>query len=252
MHRVAVIIPARYNSTRFPGKPLADLKGKNIIQHVYEQALKASLVDMVLVATDDKRIIDAVTAFGGKAVLTSGSHASGTDRIAEAAGDMECEFVVNVQGDEPFIRPEMIDDVVNLLYNDNRVSISTLAKKITDINEVLSPHIVKVVMDDEGFALYFSRSPIPYYRDEWSDLNNIKFKDHNTVVYKHVGIYGFRKDALLKFSTMDRGRLEDVEKLEQLRALASGMKIKVKETEFNTFGIDTIEDLKRAEDLIGI
>ena len=252
MHRVAVIIPARYNSTRFPGKPLADLKGKNIIQHVYEQALKASLVDMVLVATDDKRIIDAVTAFGGKAVLTSGSHASGTDRIAEAAGDLECEFVVNVQGDEPFIRPEMIDDVVNLLYNDNRVSISTLAKKITDINEVLSPHIVKVVMDDEGFALYFSRSPIPYYRDEWSDLNNIKFKDHDTVVYKHVGIYGFRKDALLKFSTMDRGRLEDVEKLEQLRALASGMKIKVKETEFNTFGIDTIEDLKRAEDLFVI
>ncbi len=252
MHRVAVIIPARYNSSRFPGKPLADLKGKNIIQHVYEQALKASLVDMVLVATDDKRIIDAVTAFGGKAVLTSGSHASGTDRIAEAAGDLECEFVVNVQGDEPFIRPEMIDDVVNLLYNDNRVSISTLAKKITDINEVLSPHIVKVVMDDEGFALYFSRSPIPYYRDEWSDLNNIKFKDHDTVVYKHVGIYGFRKDALLKFSTMDRGRLEDVEKLEQLRALASGMKIKVRETEFNTFGIDTIEDLKRAEDLFVI
>ena len=252
MHRVAVIIPARYNSTRFPGKPLADLKGKNIIQHVYEQALKASLVDMVLVATDDKRIIDAVTAFGGKAVLTSGSHASGTDRIAEAAGDLECEFVVNVQGDEPFIRPEMIDDVVNLLYNDNRVSISTLAKKITDINEVLSPHIVKVVMDDEGFALYFSRSPIPYYRDEWSDLNNIKFKDHDTVVYKHVGIYGFRKDALLKFSSMDRGRLEDVEKLEQLRALASGMKIKVRETEFNTFGIDTIEDLKRAEDLFVI
>ena len=252
MHRVAVIIPARYNSTRFPGKPLADLKGKNIIQHVYEQALKASLVDMVLVATDDKRIIDAVTAFGGKSVLTSGRHASGTDRIAEAAGELECEVVVNVQGDEPFIRPEMIDDVVNLLYNDNRVSISTLAKKITDINEVLSPHVVKVVTDNEGFALYFSRSPIPYYRDDWSDLNNIKFKDHHTVVYKHVGIYGFRKDALLKFSAMDRDRLEDVEKLEQLRALASGMKIKVKETEFNTFGIDTIEDLKRAEDIVGI
>lgn len=265
MHRVVAIIPARYNATRFPGKPLALLKGKPIIQHVYEHASRANLVNSILVATDDQRIYDTVTDFGGRVVMTSVSHESGTDRIAEAAGSIECDYVINVQGDEPFIEPEMIDDVVNLLYNDDSVSISTLAKRVTDINEIFSPHVVKVVTDDEGFALYFSRAPIPYHRDEWRsqiserikqdtdgtktfELRTTKAENVNFCCYKHIGIYGYRKDALVKFSSLKPGRLEKIEKLEQLRALNAGMKIKVKETQFDTYGIDTIEDLRKAEE----
>ena len=255
MHRVVVIIPARYNATRFPGKPLVLLKGKPLIQHVYEHASRASLVNSILVATDDRRIYDTVINFGGRAVMTSGSHESGTDRIAEAAGNIECDYVINVQGDEPFIEPEMIDDVVNLLYNDDNVSISTLAKKMTDIHEILSPHVVKVVMDDEGFALYFSRAPIPYHRDEFlelrvmsHELQTAQINTRNLEFYKHIGIYGYRKDALIRFSLLKQSRLEKIEKLEQLRALNAGMKIKVKETKFDTFGIDTKEDLRKAEE----
>ncbi len=247
MHRVAAIIPARFDSTRFPGKPLAVLKGKIIIQHVYEQASAANLIDSVIVATDDKRIFDAVKAFGGEAVMTSRDHVSGTDRTAEAANSIKCDYVVNIQGDEPFIRPDMIDDVANLLYNDG-VGMSTLAKKIDNIDEVLSSNVVKVVVDDEGFALYFSRSPIPFYRDEWQRLDNISLKEGHTVVLKHIGIYGFKKSILEKFTSMPKSGLENIEKLEQLRALSAGIKIKVKETEFDTFGIDTIEDLRKAEE----
>jgi len=255
MHRVVVIIPARYNATRFPGKPLALLKGKPIIQHVYEHASRAGLVNSILVATDDQRIYETVINFGGSAVMTSGSHESGTDRIAEAAAQIECEYVINVQGDEPFIEPDMIDDVISLLYSDDIVSISTLAKRVTDIHDIFSPHVVKVVMDDEGFALYFSRAPIPYHRDEFSELqvtsHELQAEQINTQrleFYKHIGIYGYRKDALMKFSALQPGRLERIEKLEQLRALNAGMKIKVKETQFDTFGIDTKEDLRKAEE----
>ena len=247
MHRVAAIIPARFDSTRFPGKPLATLKGKIIIQHVYEQASAANLIDSVIVATDDERIFEAVKGFGGRAVMTSDSHLSGTDRIAEAAESIECEYVINIQGDEPFIRPEMIDDVVNLLYNDDKVEISTLAKKIDSTEELRSPNVVKVVVDDEGFALYFSRSPIPFYREAWQDLDHVSLREGHTFVLKHIGIYGFQKNTLNKFTSIPKSGLENIEKLEQLRALAAGMKIKVKETEFDTFGIDTKEDLRKAE-----
>jgi len=259
MQKAVAIIPARFNSTRFPGKPLAALKGKIIIQHVYEHVSSAKLIDSVLVATDDKRIFDAVTLFGGTAVMTSRDHASGTDRIAEAAEKIDCGYVINVQGDEPFIRPEMVDEVVELLYNDDRVSIGTLAKKTTDINEIFSPDVVKVVMNHEGFAMYFSRSPIPFYRDEWknikqeSEAGSLEQEKRdpdirNVFCYKHIGIYGYRKNTLLQFTAMTRGRFEEVEKLEQLRALEAGMKIRVKETEYDTFGIDTIEDLRKAEE----
>jgi 3-deoxy-manno-octulosonate cytidylyltransferase (CMP-KDO synthetase) len=265
MHKVVVIIPARYNATRFPGKPLAKLKGKPIIQHVYENASRASLADTVMVATDDRRIFDTVTDFGGSAVMTIGSHESGTDRIAEAAAEIDCEYVINVQGDEPFIEPDMIDDVANLLYNDDKASISTLVKKVTDLDEILSPHVVKAVMDDQDYAIYFSRAPIPYHRDEWS-TQNTEHRTQNTDLkktvelriqetdndsfycYKHIGIYGYRKEALVKFSSLKQCRLEKIEKLEQLRALNAGMKIKVKETGFDTFGIDTLEDLRKAEE----
>ncbi|MBI5057349.1 MAG: 3-deoxy-manno-octulosonate cytidylyltransferase [Nitrospirae bacterium] len=265
MPKAVAIIPARFNSTRFPGKPLATLKGKIIIQHVFERVSEAKLVDAVLVATDDQRIFDAVASFGGRAVMTSGSHVSGTDRIAEASSELDCDFVINVQGDEPFIRPEMVDEVVEVLYNDDKVSISTLAKRTTDINEIFSPNIVKVVMNDSGFAMYFSRAPIPFYREEWmfeSRGHRAEGKEHgdfyfsfnpqspipNPQFYKHIGIYGFHKNALLSFTSLKEGRLERIEKLEQLRALESGMRIKVRITEHDTFGIDTIEDLRKAEE----
>ena len=276
MLKAVAIIPSRFNSTRFPGKPLALLHKKPLIQHVYEQVILAKHIERVFVATDDKKIFDVVTGFGGKAIMTSPEHASGTDRVAEAARDIDCDIIINVQGDEPFIKPGMVDDVVQLLSDDKRASISTLAKKTTDIKEILSPNVVKVVMDNEGFALYFSRSPIPYYRDEWQfqmTEHIIEDTEHplphpppsrgragvggrlqipNSTLktfycYKHIGIYGFKKSTLMSFSHLGPCRLEMIEKLEQLRALASGIKIKVKETVYDTFGIDTIEDLMKVE-----
>lgn len=248
MHKAVVIIPSRFGSTRFPGKPLATLKGKSIIQHVYEQASRATLTDEVYVATDDERIFDEVNSFDGHAVMTSGTHICGTDRIAEAAKNIECDIIVNVQGDEPFIRPEMIDDTVQLLRDDEKASMSTLCVRIDNEEDLLSPHSVKVVTDREGYALYFSRSPIPYYRDDWKDLNSISLISDKISLMKHIGIYGYRKNVLMEFTSMDKGDLENVEKLEQLRALSAGLKIKVRETEFNTFGIDTKDDLRKAEE----
>jgi 3-deoxy-manno-octulosonate cytidylyltransferase (CMP-KDO synthetase) len=264
MQRAVAIIPARYNSTRFAGKALALLKEKPLIQHVYENVKHASLIDSVLVATDDERIYNTVEDFGGRAVMTSAAHPSGTDRIAEAARDIECDFVVNIQGDEPFIMPQMVDDVVTLLSGDERASIGTLAKRISDVEEVLSPDVVKVVLDSEGFALYFSRSPIPYVRDEWRlfpseagtpDEGSISFelrpsedsqKRHH--FFKHIGIYGYRRESLMRFSTLGSTMLEITERLEQLRALVCGMRIKVKETDFDTLGIDTPDDLRKGEE----
>jgi len=251
MPRAAAIIPARFNSTRFPGKPLATLKGKMIIQHVFERVSGAKLIDTVLVATDDQRIFDAVTSFGGRAFMTSGTHESGTDRIAEVAKNIECDIIVNVQGDEPFIMPRMVDETVELLSDDLRPSISTLSRKTTGIEEIFSPNVVKVVTDSEGFAMYFSRAPIPFYRDEWETKKQESGgkgpEIRNIFCYKHIGIYGYRKDALMQFTSLPPGRLERTEKLEQLRALEAGMKIKVKETGYDTFGIDTMEDLRKAE-----
>lgn len=248
MQKAVVIIPARYNSSRFPGKPLATLKGKTLIQNVYDQASSASRIDSVIVATDDARIFDSVKKFGGSVLMTSPDHSCGTDRIAEVARDLECDIVVNVQGDEPFIRPEMIDDTVQLLLEDEAASISTLAVRIDNEDEIVNPNVVKVVTDDRGYALYFSRSPIPYFREEWKDLQSITLQQGKTVLFKHIGVYGYRKESLLNFTAMEKKWLEEMEKLEQLRALAAGMKIKVKETAFNTFGIDTIEDLRKAEE----
>jgi len=242
------IIPARYDSTRFPGKPLATLHGKPIIQRVFEQVSASNLIDSAYVATDDRRISDAVSDFGGRVIMTSADHECGTDRIAEAARDIKCHIIINVQGDEPFIRPEMVDDTVRMLRDDSNASMSTLAVKIKNREEMVSPNVVKVVMDSDGYALYFSRSPVPYYRDCWESLEKITFDEKKSVMYKHIGIYGFRKEVLMKFTSMKKSWLEGVEKLEQLRALAAGMKIKVKETQYDTLGIDTIEDLRKAEE----
>jgi 3-deoxy-manno-octulosonate cytidylyltransferase (CMP-KDO synthetase) len=261
-----VIIPARYESTRFPGKPLYPLKGMPIIQYVYNNSKLSHLINDVIVATDSEKILRKVQTFGGKAIMTDKKHPSGTDRIAEVAKSMDYEIIVNVQADEPLIRPEMIDDVIALL-DDKRASIGTLAKKIEDPREIIDLNVVKVVFDKEGFALYFSRSPIPVHRDEWKSLkdlvtsyglrvtsekagdeDNLQLATRNSHLwYKHIGIYSYRREVLLSLANMQQTELEKIEKLEQLRALENGMKIKVKETFFETYGVDTPKDIERIE-----
>lgn len=247
-----VVIPARYDSTRFPGKPLALLKGKPLIQHVYEGCLGASLVKDVMVATDSEAILEKVLSFGGKAVMTSSKHLSGTDRVAEVVSQLDYDIIVNVQGDEPLINPQMIDDVVDLL-SDSSADMGTLTKKIDNPEDIMDPNVVKIVFDKDNFALYFSRSPIPYHRELLGSIGfNVIVKEKSLpddfVMYKHVGIYSYRKEVLLRLSSMRQTRLEEIERLEQLRALENGIKIKVKETIFETIGVDTPEDMERVEE----
>ncbi|MDA8087939.1 MAG: 3-deoxy-manno-octulosonate cytidylyltransferase [Nitrospiraceae bacterium] len=234
-----VIIPARYRSSRFPGKALAPLKDRPLLQHVFEKAKSCRLAKDVIIATDSARILEAAGSWGAKAVMTSEGHPSGTDRVAEAAGGIECDVIVNLQGDEPIIRPEMIDDVIMLMAG-NSADIGTLARRIEDAGEFHDPNVVKVVFDGDGRALYFSRSPIPFARDGAGD-GFIPF------AYKHIGIYAYRRDVLLKLAALPPTRLEEIEKLEQLRALEHGMRIKVRQTEFDSIGVDTPEDLQKVE-----
>jgi 3-deoxy-manno-octulosonate cytidylyltransferase (CMP-KDO synthetase) len=241
-----IVIPARYDSTRFPGKPLAPLRGKPVIQHVYENSRGASSAEDVIVATDSETIFEAVLSFGGSAVMTSRNHASGTDRIAEVAGSLRCDIIVNVQADEPLIQPEMIDDTIGLL-SDERADIGTLVKKIQKPEEVIDPNVVKAVFGQDDFALYFSRSPIPYHRDMWRDLDKFDVQRSAFNVFKHIGIYSYKRDVLLKLAGTKPSRLEETEKLEQLRALENGFRIKVKETLSETIGVDTPQDLERVE-----
>lgn len=236
-----VVIPARYGSTRFPGKPLAMLGGKPVIQHVFEGASRAGLVSDIIVATDSRQILECVEGFGGKAVLTSQDHPSGTDRIAEAIKDADYDIIVNVQGDEPLIRGEMIDQVVSLL-DDDRADMGTLAVRSSDPAEFANPNVVKVVTDKDGYALYFSRAGIPYHRDGGKDTS-----DRFYPFLKHVGIYSYRHHVLKHLTRLEPAPLERVEKLEQLRALYNGYRIKVGITEGETIGVDTPEDLKRVE-----
>jgi len=226
---------------------LYPLRGTPVIQHVYRNAKRARLADDVIIATDSETIFERVLAFGGKAVMTDKEHPSGTDRIAEVAASMDYDIIVNVQGDEPLVRPEMIDDVISIL-DDGRASMGTLVKKIEDPDEITDPNVVKVVFDKDGFALYFSRAPVPFYRDKWKNVTNIQHSTFNIQnCYKHVGIYSYKRNILLSLAEMEPTRLEKIEKLEQLRALENGMKIKVKETFFETYGVDTPEDIERVE-----
>jgi len=251
-----VIIPARYRSTRFPGKVLVSLSGKPLIQHVYERVSAARTAVAVYVATDDRRVFEAVRHFGGRAVMTSAHHQSGTDRIAEALAHIEAtdfrgdpvDVVVNVQGDEPLVRPEMVEALVDLM-SDCRASIGTLAKRITDVDDITNPNTVKVVFDREGFALYFSRAPIPYYRDLFAgrDLLLNPPDPAALVMFRHVGLYAYRREALMRFTGLPVSILEEAEKLEQLRALEQGLPIKVRETTYETVGVDTPEDLERVQ-----
>lgn len=237
------IIPARFASTRLMGKPLASIGGKPMIQHTYENSLKSKLLNKVVVAVDDVKVAQVIKDFGGTAIMTPKDVPTGSDRIAIAAEQIDgVKIVVNIQGDEPFIKGEMIDQAVEPLLFDPSVQITTLAKRIESIDDLKSPSVVKVVFDYQNYAMYFSRSPIPYVRDARTNLERITKSE----IYKHIGLYAYRINSLLKFTSLEETDLENTEKLEQLRMLENGMKIKVVVTEYESFSVDTPEDLERA------
>ncbi|MFQ5904059.1 MAG: 3-deoxy-manno-octulosonate cytidylyltransferase [Candidatus Binatia bacterium] len=248
------IIPVRYGSTRFPGKPLATIGGKPMVQHVYESASKARDLDRVLVATDDRRILETVKNFGGEAVLTSKNHVSGTDRLAEVAKKIKAEWVVNVQGDLPFVRPQTISRTLRPLCRDRSIFMGTARTPIYQEEEWVSPNVVKVVTDAKGFALYFSRAPIPHIREHAGSAIRTRLSPHmqeGTILgYRHVGVYAYRRDFLLKFSRLRPTSLEQTEGLEQLRALAHGYRIRVMDVDDPSMEVDTPEDLQKAEEYL--
>jgi 3-deoxy-manno-octulosonate cytidylyltransferase (CMP-KDO synthetase) len=234
---VVAIIPARYQSSRLPGKPLLEIGGRPMIEHVYRRAAEAEAVDAVVVATDDQRIMDAVEAFGGIGRMTRATHRTGTDRIAEVAAELTCDIVVNVQGDEPLIDPAMITAVVAPLRDDSSIVMTTARRQLTDPDDFRNQHVVKVVTDRNGDALYFSRAPIPFSGDAACPA------------CVHVGLYAFRRDFLLRFAALPQTPLEVSESLEQLRALEHGYRIRTVVTEHHSIGIDTPQDLERARRL---
>lgn len=240
--QLVALIPARFGSTRYPGKPLAPLKGRPLIQWVYEQARKVPELDALWVATDDRRIKECVENFGGQALMTRLDHPSGSDRLAEAAAQLGLapeDIVVNIQGDQPVFPPELISQLAAPLRRDAKVVMVTPARRITDPDAAQNPNVVKVVFDRQHRALYFSRSPIPF----WRDAQPLYF-------YKHIGIYAYRLDFLQKFVTLAPGRWEEAEKLEQLRALEHGFAIHIVETQDDTLEVDTPEDLRRVEEYL--
>jgi len=240
---IVCIIPSRYESSRFPGKPLADLLGKPMIQHVYERVAKARAVPYVTVATDDQRIFDAVKKFGGNAVMTSVAHRSGTDRIAQAVQSLNLSadaIVVNIQGDQPIFEPVQVDEVIAPLIADPAAVMATLIYRIVLDEEIMHPHAVKVVLDHENNALYFSRATIPYVRD----------KKLKADYYKHHGIYAYRRDFLDVFTKLPEGKLEKLEALEQLRALEYGYKIKVVITPYDSVEVDNEQELDRVRRIL--
>ena len=245
--RILGVIPARYGAQRFPGKPLAMIDGKSLVRRVYEQASKATTLDEVVVATEDTRILEAVEAFGGDAMLTSPECATGTDRVAEVAHQYDCDLVVNIQGDEPLLRPEMIDQLVNGIRGDPACRMATLARKIESPEVLANPNVVKVVVATNGNALYFSRSPIPYVRDAGGTMAEWLRKAR---CYKHLGIYAFRREFLFEFVAFEQTELEKTEKLEQLRALENGVPIKVLTTPYDSIGVDRPEDVKLVEEIL--
>ena len=237
------VIPARFASSRFPGKALALLAGKPMVQHVYERACMARYLTDVLVATDDDRIASAVRRFGGQVRMTRSDHPSGTDRLAEIASAERCELYVNIQGDEPLIDPEAIDAAILSVLGSEQIVMGTLAKRITDPTDILNPNVVKVVKNLLGDAVYFSRCPIPYERDGRSGL---------PLYYKHIGLHVYRGDFLVQYPDLTVGPLERAESLEQLRAIENGYRIRVVETDYESLGVDTPEDLERVNQLFSL
>ncbi len=266
---VVALIPARYGSTRFPGKPLALLRGKPMIQHVYEQTRLVRGLARVIVATDDDRIANVIQRIGGEIAMTRTDHPTGTDRLAEVAQRLDADIIVNVQGDLPFFPPAMVEDAVAALKNASTAVMSTVKTPIYDGTEWQNINVVKVVTDRSGYALYFSRSPIPFNRDQevkskeqgagskeqkqevQSSKSQSQIPNPETILgYRHIGLYVYRRDFLFTFTQLPRTPLEQTEQLEQLRALESGYRITVSETERPTIEIDTPEDLRRAEETL--
>ena len=237
------IIPARFGSSRLPGKPLVDIGGKPMLQHTYESAKKSKLLSDIVIAVDDERVYEAAEKFGAQVQMTPKDLETGSDRIAYVAEKLStADIIVNIQGDEPFIPGVMIDEAIEPLLFDKNVEVSTLAKRITSSWELNSPSIPKVVFDYNSYALYFSRSPIPYVRDTVSDKQKLRTAD----IYKHVGLYVYRKESLFKFTALRPTDLEKYEKLEQLRMLENGIKIKVVVTQNESISVDTEDDLENA------
>jgi 3-deoxy-manno-octulosonate cytidylyltransferase (CMP-KDO synthetase) len=238
--KIIAFIPARYHSKRFKGKPLALIAGQPMIQHVFQASKECPELDEIYVVTDDRRIYQCVNGFGGQAIMTDESHLSGTDRIAEAAEKINLadrDIVVNIQGDQPIFQPSIISDLIRPLIEDPKIPMSTLMNKIKEDRELNDTNNIKVAVDNNGYALYFSRLPIPFCRDQES----------KTTHYKHLGFYAYRKEFLLLFTNLSYGLLEGAEKLEQLRALEHGFRIKVVETLFDSVEVDTPEDIKIVE-----
>ncbi len=234
------VIPARYKSERFEGKVLVSLFGKPVVQWVWEKAVASQTIDEVIIATDDKKVFEACKKFGAKVQMTSPHHFSGTDRVCEVVSALECEIVINLQGDEPLIQPQALDELVLELKKDKNLQVCTLVKKIETERELEDPNIVKVVVDRHNFGLYFSRAKIPYIRN----------KNAPCVFYKHIGVYGFKRDFLFTFKNLSKARLERIEGLEQLRILEAGFKIKTIEIDFDTISVDTPQDLERVKEFI--
>jgi 3-deoxy-manno-octulosonate cytidylyltransferase (CMP-KDO synthetase) len=239
---VLIVVPARYASVRFPGKPLAEILGKPMIQHVFEGAGRSRHASRVIVATEDQRIKTVVEAAGGEAVLTRADHRTGTDRVAEVAAHVPAQIYINVQGDEPLIDAKTIDAVAAAMLEDESIQLATPCSAITQKNDIMDPNIVKVVRDFDGNALYFSRAPIPWVRDTGSRVA----ASH----WKHIGLYGYRRDALLEFPTLPPGELERIEQLEQLRWLENGFHMQVVETEYDPVSVDLPVDLEKVEKIL--
>jgi len=234
------VIPARLKSTRLSRKLLRKILGKTILQWTWEQASKARLLDKLIIACDDTEIQSVATEFGAEVVFTSPDHNSGTDRIAEAVRDIDAKIVINIQADEPLVHPTMIDSLITAMLGDKNILMATIKTRITDEDDISNPNVVKVITDKDNFAVYFSRFAIPYARERNLDV----------VYFKHIGLYGYTKDFLYTFKNLPTSNLEQSEKLEQLRALEAGHKVKVVETNFDSLGVDTEQDLIRVEQIL--
>jgi 3-deoxy-manno-octulosonate cytidylyltransferase (CMP-KDO synthetase) len=239
--KILGVIPARFASSRFPGKVLAEIAGKPMLQHVYERACLARYLTSTVVATDDERVYAAARSFGARVRMTRSDHLSGTDRAAEVASAESCDLVVNIQADEPLIDPDAVDAAILPMVHDSSLEMCTLKKRIEDPREIGDPNVVKVVTDPDGDAIYFSRCPVPFHRDGGTGAP--------AGYFKHLGLYVYRREFLLAYSTLPVGPLEQTEKLEQLRAIENGRRIRVVETDSESLGVDTPEDLERVSRL---